>query len=402
MLQKVRNFWIKGILEQSLYAVARLELGLTTKPEAIEDTWKILVQRPNQISQPLPPGTRISSTFDEFNKALLILGAPGCGKTTLLLELTKDLLDRAERDSNQPIPVVFNLSSWVIKKFQLANWMVDELSERYQVPRKHAQIWIDKDLIIPLLDGLDEVAPDYRSNCAEAINAFRKKHGLVPLAVCSRVTDYEALTVKLHLQGALVVQPLTLEQTTHYLIQAGAPLAGVRAALQNDESLWELLDTPLMLSVAALAYYGRSAKEIVLTGTSEERKSQLFAKYTEAMFSRRGKALLYSRQKTIQWLAWLAYTLANHNQSVFYVEWMQPNWLSSKWQQWLVNLGAVVLSGLSGALICGLLYGVSGVWDKIVVVTREVSPFFMVTIHVDISDFPECPSCVLNFALSKG
>lgn len=198
MLQKVRNFWIKGILEQSLYAVARLELGLTTKPEAIEDTWKILVQRPNQISQPLPPGTRISSTFDEFNKALLILGAPGCGKTTLLLELTKDLLDRAERDSNQPIPVVFNLSSWVIKKFQLANWMVDELSERYQVPRKHAQIWIDKDLIIPLLDGLDEVAPDYRSNCAEAINAFRKKHGLVPLAVCSRVTDYEALTVKLH------------------------------------------------------------------------------------------------------------------------------------------------------------------------------------------------------------
>ena len=198
------------------------------------------------------------------------------------------------------------------------------------------------------------------------------------------------------------MQPLTLEQTTHYLIQAGAPLAGVRAALQNDESLWELLDTPLMLSVAALAYYGRSAKEIVLTGTSEERKSQLFAKYTEAMFSRRGKALLYSRQKTIQWLAWLAYTLANHNQSVFYVEWMQPNWLSSKWQQWLVNLGAVVLSGLSGALICGLLYGVSGVWDKIVVVTREVSPFFMVTIHVDISDFPECPSCVLNFALSKG
>ena len=68
MLQKVRNFWIKGILEQSLYAVARLELGLTTKPEAIEDTWKILVQRPNQISQPLPPGTRISSTFDEFNR----------------------------------------------------------------------------------------------------------------------------------------------------------------------------------------------------------------------------------------------------------------------------------------------------------------------------------------------
>lgn len=139
-------------------------------------------------------------------------------------------------------------------------------------------------------------------------------------------------------------------------MQAGAPLAGVRAAVQNDETLWELLDTPLMLSVAALAYYGTPTEEVVLTGTSEEKKSQLFANYTDAMFNRRGKSLLYPRHKTIQWLSWLAVAMSSHNQSVFYVEWMQPSWLSSKLlQQRLVNLGACVLSGLSGALIGGLL-----------------------------------------------
>jgi predicted NACHT family NTPase len=157
MLQNVRTFWIKGVLEQSLYAVARLELGLTTQPNAVADVWNVLLQRPGQIPQSLPPGTRISTAFDEFGQTLLILGAPGTGKTTLLLELTKDLLARAEQDPNHPLPVVFNLASWAVRQSPLSTWLVDELCERYQVPRKHAQTWTDKELILPLLDGLESV-----------------------------------------------------------------------------------------------------------------------------------------------------------------------------------------------------------------------------------------------------
>ena len=360
MLQNVRNFWIKGVLEQSLYAVARLELGLITQPDAVEDVWNVLVQRPDQMPQPLPPDTRISTAFDEFGNALLILGAPGTGKTTLLLELTKDLLERAEHDPNHPLPVVFNLSSWAARQPPLADWLVDELCERYQVPRKHAQIWIDKDLILPLLDGLDEVAPACRSACAEAINEFRQQHGLVPMAVCSRLADYEALTVKLRLQGALVVQSLTRQQIDHYLAQAGKPLAGVWAALQDDNTLWELLDTPLMLSIATLAYQGRLAAEMQAVGTLEERRKYLFAAYTDAMFKRRGKAAPYSRQQTDQWLVWLATAMAQHDQSIFYIEWMQPDWLPTRQQQRGVTLGVAVLSGLVGGLVGELLFGLIG------------------------------------------
>jgi len=357
MLQNVRNCWVKGMLEQSLYAVARLELGLTIQPDAVEDVWNVLVQRPEQTPQPLPPGTRISTAFDDFGHALLILGAPGTGKTTLLLELTKDLLARAEQEPNHPVPVVFNLSSWAVRQSPLAAWLVDELCERYYVPRKHAQIWIDKDLILPLLDGLDEVAPEHRSACAEAINAFRQQHGLVPIAVCSRLADYEALAVKLRLQGALVVQALTRPQIDRYLTQAGARLAGLRTTVQNDETLWELLDTPLMLSVAALAYQGHSAAEVQIAGTLEERKTQLFAAYTDAMFERRGKATLYSRQQTMQWLIWLAAAMAQHNQSIFYIEWMQPDWLPTRQQPWVVTLGEAALSGLIFGLAGGLVFG---------------------------------------------
>src|SRR4051794_16357928 len=128
----------------------------------------------------------MDAIFDELGQALLILGAPGAGKTTLLLELARDLLDRAERDPAHLIPVVFHLSSWAVRRRPLADWLVDELAERYYVPRKQAQAWINAEQVLPLLDGLDEVAPDHRAACVEAINTFRHQHGLVPLAVCSR------------------------------------------------------------------------------------------------------------------------------------------------------------------------------------------------------------------------
>lgn len=361
MIHKVHNFWIKGVLDQSLYAVARMELGLTLKPDAIENVLDVLIQRPEQIQQPLPPGTSIRDAFDELGKALLILGAPGFGKTTLLLELTKDLLTLAERDANHPLPIVFNLSSWATNQSPLSAWLIDELYERYQVPRKHAQFWIDNDLVIPLLDGLDEVASMHRNLCVEAINKFRMEHGLVPMAVCSRVADYQMLATKLHFQGAVIVQPLTKQQTIHYLDKAGAALAGVRTALLEDEILWELLDSPLMLSIATLAYKGVSAAEIAITGTLEERRKHLFTTYTDAMFKRRSKSLLlYPHQQTIHWLTWLASTMARHNQTVFYLDLIQSRWLLSTWQQRLVNLGGGSLGTLFGAVVFVLWVSISG------------------------------------------
>jgi predicted NACHT family NTPase len=138
--------------------------------------------------------------------------APGAGKTTLLLTLAQDLLIRAAQDPEQSIPVVFPLSSWAEQRRSLAAWLVDALNEQYDVPRKTGQAWVDTDQILPLLDGLDEVAPAHRAACVEAINAFRQEHGLLPLVVCSRSTEYEASGLQLRLQGAMVVQPLTRVQ----------------------------------------------------------------------------------------------------------------------------------------------------------------------------------------------
>jgi hypothetical protein len=256
MLAKVKGIWIDGLLEQSLADELRIALDLTTQPDAVNLPLNALVQELNQPTHPLPVGTPIIDLFDQMGGALLILGAPGAGKTTLLLELARDLIARAEQDEGHPIPVVFNLSSWANKGQSLREWLVEELNTKYDVPRKLAQAWMDADIVSPLLDGLDEIATEQRGNCVEAINTYREEHGLVPLAVCSRLADYEALTSRLRLQGAIAIQLLSKQQIDAYLERAGEKLAGVRVALRNDAELGEMLNTPLMLSIVTLAYAG--------------------------------------------------------------------------------------------------------------------------------------------------
>jgi DNA polymerase III delta prime subunit len=349
MLERVRAFWIKEMLEQSLDRVVRIELGLEESPDAVERPLDLLAPGLETSPQPVPAGTPVAAVFDQMDRALLILGGPGAGKTTLLLELARDLLDQAERDPKHPLPVVFNLSSWAIRRRPLEEWLVDELRKLYVVPRHLGRAWVESEQIAPLLDGLDEVPPEHRGSCIQAINAFRERHGFLPLAVCSRAADYEALVLRLRLQGAIVIQPLTRPQVNQYLRQAGKPLAGVRAALRDDPTLWELLDSPLLLSIVTLAYKARSAAALRASGSPEQRRARLFAAYTDEMFRRRAEDAPYARRQTLRWLGWLARSMAQHNQTVFQLEWMQPDWLP-RGLRWLVTAGVAITMGFLAAL----------------------------------------------------
>ena len=325
MIKLVRTTWITGILQKSLFHEIRLILGLAETSDAVTPPMDLVVQRPKEGERLLPHGTQIVDLFDQMNQALLILGAPGAGKTMLLLELTRELLDRSERNSEHPIPVVFPLSTWSQSRKPLAEWMVNELHLRYDVPRAIGQDWVKTNEILPLLDGLDEVTAEQRVACVDAINAFRHDHGLLPLVITSRVDDYQNLTLKLRLQGAVKVQPLTQRQVTIYLEDLGSAGEPVRRALREQPRLWELLDTPLMLNIIAVNYSGLPEAPSQ-AGTLGERRDRMFKVYVDRMLGRPGVKHSYTCVQTVRWLSWLAAQMANHGQTVFYLERLQPGW----------------------------------------------------------------------------
>lgn len=320
-------------------------LGLHARPDAVVRPLDVLVHLRDQAETPLPPDIRISDVFDDAAGTLLILGAPGAGKTTLLLELTRDLLDRAEQDMTHPIPVIFPLSSWAERQLPLQAWLVDELNKRYDVSCSLAQTWIATEAVLPLLDGLDEVAPAHRSACVEAINIYRQARGLLPIVVSCRSDNYDELRVKLRLHGAIVVQPLTREQVPGYL-----RAIGLRVTPSSTSLLWDLLDTPLMLNVVALTYAGRTETLPLLKGTPAEQRQHLFTAYVTHM----------PQDHTLAWLAWLAWQMQYRDQPVLYLEHLQPEWLPTRSARWVYTFLDRMGNGLGVGFVIVLVVGLVG------------------------------------------
>jgi hypothetical protein len=157
------------------------------------------------------------------------------------------------------------------------------------------------------------------------------------------------------------VQPLTRVQVDSYLTQIGEPLAAVRQVLQEDPVLWELLDTPLMLTIVTLAYAGQPAEALRTGQTVVERRQSLFTTYVNRMFQRRSAVTRYTRPQTERWLAWLAWQLTQHSQTDFHLERLQPDWLPVG-RRWLPTQGARLLAALAG-LGAGLSAGLGGGLD---------------------------------------
>ena len=322
MLEKVWTIWIAGYLQSSLGQGTGILLDLKDSPDSVTRSFDALVHRPAPGERPVRSGQRIVDVFREMGESLLILGGPGSGKTTLLLELARDLIDEASADADQPIPIVFPLSTWAKSRRPLVEWLVDELSRQYEIPKEIGEAWIKADRVLPLLDGLDEVDQAHRPACVKAINAFREKHGLLAMVVSCREYDYQALAtnLKLRLHGAVVVQPLTKFQEDAYLASAGSAGKEVREAISQDPSLYELLATPLMLYVASVAYAeGRDrAAPRLAAGSLEARRESLFAAYVDEAFRRRGVSEAFSQGHTVAFLIWLAQRMRKSHDAVFY------------------------------------------------------------------------------------
>ena len=361
MLDHVENFWVKGVLEKSLHGAALLELGVREDPGALRYPWTV---KRESNDEPLPPGKSRLEIFNEvgMGRSLLVLGAPGAGKTTMLLQLARGLLERAREEGAEPIPVIFNLASWTETQ-TLADWLAEQLNQVYYVPKKIAPSWVAEDKMLLLLDGLDEVREDQRPGCVEAINAFRKEHGFTSLAVCSREGEYHALQTKLAFEGAVTIQPLTPAQVDVYISQLGGGMGMVRQALRRDRELQELASTPLILSIMALAYKDTGAEDLPGSGTIEDQRKHLFDTYIDRMFERSARSANppFTKTETLHYLGWLARTMIRHNITAYQVESMQPSWLGKHQdvRQYLRRAG--LISGLIFGLIIGLVVGlVSG------------------------------------------
>jgi DNA polymerase III delta prime subunit len=353
---QVRALWVAGALRQAPHRRLWRELGLSAHPDALALPARALVAAPGAAPQPLAPGRSLRDLFAAGGGRLLILGPPGSGKSSALLALAEALLDAADADEALPIPVVFPLASWAARRSPLAAWLVEELARSYKVPPPLGAAWVAGGVVLPLLDGLDEVGPADadRAACLEAIAAHLAAQG-GPAVVCGAGPDARRLPAG----AALELPPLAAVRADAYLAQLGPPLASLRAAVAGDGALRELAASPLLLNVMALAYRGQPAP--APAGAAEQR---VWADFVARRLAMPLDGAAADPEQLRAWLVWLARGMAAHRQQVFQVEYLQPGWLATRGQRrlffWVSNIGFTLLVCALGFLLSGLLGGVLG------------------------------------------
>jgi hypothetical protein len=297
--RKVQQFWIDSILEQSLYLQTLHDLGMEMVESAVENPWGTHVERPGEPSRSLAQGQSVSDVFDEYGSSLLLLGEPGAGKTTTLLALTRTLLQRiaaqggSSQPQTQPVPVVFNLSSWSPTFPLLEEWLAAQMSLQYQIPQVNGRDLLATGTILPLLDGLDETGADVRTLCVEAINGYVLERNLTGLVVCCRLKEYVALPLRLALNTAVRLTELSDDQIDTYLAAADDQLAGLRDLLRRETAMRFDARSPLWLNLMVRAYHGLSVIDLAHEGEGNvaARRRHLMDAYMARMFRRaRGDA----------------------------------------------------------------------------------------------------------------
>ncbi len=329
-------------LKQSLHNAVLINLGKELQPQQVKRPWDAEIKIGDKPPEPLADTTSILEVFDDSAIAgrLLILGAPGSGKTTTYLELAQALIQRAEEQPLYPIPVLFNLSSWKDECQSIVEWLENELKSKYGVPTELSKNWLENCQLLPMLDGLDELATNRQESCVLAINQLlQSEYRPQSLIVCSRHEEYNTYETKFQINGAICLQALSEVQIQNYLIDVGQKQ--LWQTLQNDSTLLELAKTPLLLSISVI-----SANELNLDiwhklSSTEAKIEHFLDAYTRKMLSREFPNTAYARQKTPSirqtqyWLAYLAFQLNQSNSSEFLIERMQFSWIGIEYEKLL-------------------------------------------------------------------
>jgi hypothetical protein len=277
-------------------------------------------------------GTTIRTLYELAGEELVLVADAGLGKTIqmakLACQLAAEALDALEtraRDDGRPPPIPILLSLSIYRGEPLQEWMITEINRAYGVDKGLIRAWLDEDLLLPLLDGLDQVPEPHRRECAVQIQRFRQR--CTGIVVSCRSRDYHlARTIKV--ACCVEIDPPSRQQVQDYLTDHADALADVHAALKADQTLWTLLCSPLMLNIIKYTYTNRPATELRQAGSVRQRQGRIFDAYLRRMLDYRPTR--YQHDMTINWLCSLARTLSRHGEDVLYLDRLDDSWIPAE------------------------------------------------------------------------
>ncbi|WKU08684.1 NACHT domain-containing protein [Micromonospora sp. HUAS LYJ1] len=272
-------------------------------------------------------------------RRLVITGASGAGKTVLAIELILSLIE--SRGKDDPVPVrlpatILNLDfkddvDPMAATQQMERWLVDHLVRTYRLNRKSAWALVKAGLVLPVIDGLDELdatdTPGYASRAGHVLrvfNGYQRLRSKAELIVTCSSRQYSALIADyawLEDAARVEIRPVSAAMARAFIVARAvdadrwnAVLDGMKRNRRGRLAL--ALDTPWRLTLALTVYEERDSDGKFLrnpgalngpaTDTPEAIRDHLLGLFIPAAFRPYATRQPYESAQAQAWLAVLA------------------------------------------------------------------------------------------------
>ena len=313
---------------------------------------------------------------DDLRRQMVILGEPGAGKSTLAMLFTLAALDAAE--PNDAVPVLLSVAGWDPVE-RVEQWVVRRIQEDYPgltgrggMGRAAVARLVEDHLILPVLDGLDEMPGQLLE---AAIGELDRAAGVgLRMVLTCRSSEFEqAVTQAGALSRAAVVdiEPVRIDDVEMFLIQR--EVAGssrwepVLESMRRDPGgpVASALSIPLMIALARRAYQQPTTEPQRLAefATVETVQRHLLDEFLTAVYPVPAEAA-----KARRWLAFLARHLRDRirdpNLRWWHLARAVPGSTTTAVMSAVVmivgaltGLGVAAVAGASDSAVAGLVYG---------------------------------------------
>ncbi|MET8043724.1 NACHT domain-containing protein [Micromonospora sp. NPDC005215] len=306
------------------------------------------------------------------HRQLMVLGDPGAGKTVFAMLLTLGLIRRPA--AGEPLPVLLSIHAWDTAE-RLDDFVARRLAEDYGDvladhgdPLAFARRLVEKQRVLPILDGLDELPADGIAQAMDRLDLFAAAGR--PLVVTCRSDEYEQAVARSRVLSRAAVVELASVEVEDAITYLSEPVPDPRwepvfahLRTHRDGPLAEAFSTPLMVALARSTYQAvPTADPVDLLEAAETAAGQrsvearLVAAFVPAVYlprPRRGTSdqspavdVTYHPEQAQRWLMFLARHMSEHG--VQDVGWWELNPL--------IRTGFVAISGGLVALLTALLF----------------------------------------------
>lgn len=356
---------VDSYIETRLHRDISIPLSVETKFEQVKPPWTERTGLFTQANYKLPDEQTLFDVLESkpIEGQMLILGAAGSGKSLVLRQIAKVLIDRCKMSpDNGSIPVLLDIASWNISQHKsFESFVVSELGNK-PIPANILSAWIKGSKISFLVDGFDETPIGTKQKYTDAINDFLTSRKFKHFVVCSRSGTFHGKK-KLRLRVAICLSVLSEHQLESYFVNLHE--MELWRKLQKMPVLKKMIANPLFLHLTIKHYLNDQSIEVLENRTGEvaainevlnsflEKKIDYLL---ESTFAHLGNTRA-KRKQLYRWLIWIAKDMSFRSNTFFRVDRLQASSLDRDDKKIFnsIVLAICMVTGFSVSGIAGVI-----------------------------------------------